>query len=89
MIQNQLTSYRQLLNEELDNGKVEELFDYVSKLERIAEVTSEYREALKDSNCTASEENYVLDKLDEAFEEYEIFLNNIGDKILVKQQKQD
>jgi len=81
MIQNQLTSYRQLLNEELDNGKVEELFDYVSKLERIAEVTSEYRETLKDINCTASEENYVLDKLDEAFEEYEIFLNNIGDKI--------
>ena len=80
MIQNQLTSYRQLLNEELDNGKVEELFDYVSKLERIAEVTSEYREALKDINCTASEENYVLDKLDEAFEEYEIFLNNIGDR---------
>ena len=80
MTQNQLTRYRQLLNEELDNGKVKELFDYVSKLERIAEITSEYREALKDAYCTASEESYVLDKLDEAFEEYEIFLNNIGDK---------
>ena len=80
MTQKQLTRYRQLLNEELDNGKVKELFDYVSKLERIAEVTSEYREALKDAYCTTSEENYALDKLDEAFEEYEIFLNNIGDK---------
>ena len=80
MTQNQLTRYKQLFNEELDNGKVKELLDYVGKLERIAEVTSEYREALNGGDYTASEEDYILDKLDEAFEEYEIFLNNIGDK---------
>ena len=80
MTQNQLTRYRQLLNEELDNGKVRELLDYVGKLERIAEVTAEYREVLNGGPYTASEEDYILDKLDEAFEEYEIFLNNIGDK---------
>ena len=79
MTQNQLMRYRQFLNEQLDNRKVEELFSYVGKLERIAEITAEYREVINDNNSSVSEEDFVLDKLDKAFEEYEIFLNNIGD----------
>jgi len=79
MTQNQLMRYRQFLNEELDNRKVEELFSYVGKLERIAEITAEYREVINDNYSSVSEEDFVLDKLDKAFEEYEIFLNNIGD----------
>ena len=46
MTQNQLMRYRQFLNEQLDNRKVEELFSYVGKLERIAEITAEYREVI-------------------------------------------
>ncbi len=80
MTQNQLMRYRQFLNEQLDNRKVEELFSYVGKLERIAERTAEYREVINDNHSSVSEEDFVLDKLDKAFEEYEIFLNNIGDK---------
>ena len=79
MTQNQLMRYRQFLNEQLDNRKVEELFSYVGKLERIAEITAEYREVINDNHSSVSEEDFVLDKLDKAFEEYEIFLNNIGD----------
>tara|TARA_Y100000310_G_scaffold235072_1_gene238099 strand:+ start:663 stop:926 length:264 start_codon:yes stop_codon:yes gene_type:complete len=79
MTQNQLMRYRQFLNEQLDNRKVEELFSYVGKLERIAEITAEYREVINDNYSSVSEEDFVLDKLDKAFEEYEIFLNNIGD----------
>ena len=66
-----------LFKEELDNKALDKLIEYINKLERIVEVTEEYREAIKDAYCTASEENYVLDKLDEAFEEYEIFINNM------------
>ena len=61
--------------EEFINNSIEELLQKVAKLERIAEVASQYKEIHKDKFASYNEKEYVLEKLGESLEEYELFLN--------------
>jgi len=56
------------------NNSVEELLQKVAKLERIAEVASQYKEIHIDKFATYNEKEYVLEKLGESLQEYEMFL---------------
>jgi hypothetical protein len=57
------------------NDSVEELLQKVAKLERIAEVASQYKEIHNDKFASYNEKEYVLEKLGESLEEYELFLS--------------
>ena len=72
-----LSEYRELLTSNVESGKLSAFFTYLDRVERIVELTSEFREIANDGYSSANEEQYALQKLDEAFEEYELFLNNL------------
>ena len=55
-------------------SELEELVKKTAKLERIAEVASQVRDAYKDVFASYNEKQYVLDKLEESLQEYELFL---------------
>jgi len=57
------------------NDSVEELIEKVAKLERIAEVAYQYKEIHNDKFASYNEKEYVLEKLGESLEEYELFLS--------------
>ena len=57
------------------SDSVEELLQKVAKLERIAEVASQYKEIHNDKFASYNEREYVLEKLGESLEEYELFLS--------------
>jgi hypothetical protein len=61
--------------EQFINDSVEELLQKVAKLERIAEVASQYKEIHNDKFASYNEREYVLEKLGESLEEYELFLS--------------
>ena len=71
-----LSEYKNLLVPHVDDAKLKKLFDYVGKLERLAEVAAELRETISDSYSSTTEQEYAFEKLDEAYEEYEFFLEN-------------
>ena len=56
------TEYKELLREYSSDPRIQELFSYTVKLERIAEV--------------AGEQEYALTRLEEVYEEYEMYLDN-------------
>jgi len=62
--------------EQFITDNVEELLQKVAKLERIAEVASQYKEIHNDKFASYNEKEYILEKLGESLEEYELFLNN-------------
>ena len=76
MTQAQKTEYKQLLAKKLDSEKIKELFEYVDKLERIAEITAQYCEIVNDSYSTFTEQEYALEKVEEVFQEYQFFIGN-------------
>jgi len=76
MLALQLDSYRELFNQEITEEKIEEFCNYIGKLERLAEVTAKYRETVEDDYSTYGEQEFALEKLEEAFEEYQMFLGN-------------
>jgi cytochrome c peroxidase len=57
------------------NDGVEDLLRKVSKLERIAELASQYKEVYADKFASYNEKEYALEKLGESLEEYELFLS--------------
>ena len=61
--------------EKFVNDGVEDLLRKVSKLERIAELASQYKEVYADKLASYNEKEYALEKLGESLEEYELFLN--------------
>ena len=61
--------------EKFVNDGVEDLLRKVSKLERIAELASQYKEVYADKFASYNEKEYALEKLGESLEEYELFLN--------------
>ena len=71
-----LLEYKSLIKENPNDEKVEELFGYVSKLERLAFASAGLKEAIEDTHATNSEYELAYEKLDEAFDEYELFLGN-------------
>ena len=71
-----ITEYKNILEEQLEDPKLRELFSYVVKLEKIAEVTGQYKDIVEDEYCTPGEQEYVLSRLEEAYEEYEMYLDN-------------
>jgi hypothetical protein len=62
--------------EQLVTNGVEDLLKKIGKLERIAELASQYKEIHTDKFASYNEKEYVLEKLGESLEEYELFLNN-------------
>ena len=61
--------------EQFINDSVEGLLKKVAKLERIAEVAVQYKEIHNDKFASYNEKEYVLEKLGETIQEYELFLN--------------
>ena len=70
------TEYKELLREYSSDPRIQELFSYTVKLERIAEVAGQYKESLEDRYATAGEQEYALTRLEEVYEEYEMYLDN-------------
>jgi hypothetical protein len=56
------------------SDSIEELLQKVAKLERVAELASQYKEIHIDKFASYNEKEYVLEKLGESLEEYEMFL---------------
>ena len=54
---------------------LKEILEKNAKLERIAELASQLIETHKDVFASYNEKQYVLDKLGETIEEYELFLD--------------
>ena len=54
---------------------LEELMKKNIKLERIAEVATQVIDTYKDEFASYNEKQYVLDKLGETIQEYELFLD--------------
>jgi|TARA_R110002020_G_scaffold63810_1_gene169930 hypothetical protein len=71
-----LVEYKNLIKENPNDEKVEELFGYVSKLERLAVASASLKEAIEDAYATSGEYDLAYERLDEAFDEYELFLGN-------------
>lgn len=46
----------------------------IEKLKRIAEVASQLKDTYRDVHASYGEKEYVLEKLEESLEEYELFL---------------
>jgi|TARA_R100001082_G_C4273362_1_gene120706 cytochrome c peroxidase len=61
--------------EQLVTSGVEELLRRINKLERIAELASQYKEVHTDKFASYNEKEYALEKLGESLEEYELFLS--------------
>ena len=55
---------------------LEELLKKNIKLERIAELAAQLLETYKDEFASYNEKEYVLEKLGEGVQEYELFLDN-------------
>jgi len=55
---------------------LEELLEKNTKLERIAELAAQLLETYKDEFASYNEKEYVLEKLGEGVQEYELFLDN-------------
>ena len=55
-------------------NSVEELLQKVAKLERVAELAAQLIETYGDEFASYNEKEYVLEKLGESLEEYELFL---------------
>jgi cytochrome c peroxidase len=53
---------------------LEELIKKNTKLERIAEAAAQLRDTFKDVFASYNEKEYVVEKLGESIEEYELFL---------------
>tara|TARA_Y100001938_G_C8096740_1_gene438638 strand:- start:1980 stop:2180 length:201 start_codon:yes stop_codon:yes gene_type:complete len=62
--------------EKIATNGLEELLRKVAKLERVAELATQLRETYGDKFASYNEKQYVLEKLDESLQEYELFLNN-------------
>ena len=56
-------------------NSVEELLQKVAKLERVAELAAQLIETYGDEFASYNEKEYVLEKLGESLEEYEMFLD--------------
>ena len=61
--------------EKLVTDSVEELVRKNTKLERIAELASQLIETYGDVLASYNEKEYVLEKLGESLQEYELFLD--------------
>ena len=62
--------------EKFVTDSVEELIKKNTKLERIAEVAVQLLEAYGDEFASYNEKQYVLEKLGETIQEYELFLEH-------------
>ena len=61
--------------EEFVNNGIEELIKKNDKLQRIAEVATQVIDTYKDEFASYNEKQYVLEKLGETIQEYELFLS--------------
>ena len=61
--------------EQFINDGIEVLIEKNEKLQRIAEVASQVLEAHGDDFASHNEKQYVLEKLGEVIQEYELFLD--------------
>ena len=57
-------------------NSVEELLQKVAKLERVAELAAQLIETYGDEFASYNEKQYVLEKLGEGVQEYELFLED-------------
>jgi len=73
-----LSRYETLLNKHIGKDEIKTLFTYLNKLERVAEVITEYRNIVSDVHASNAEEDFAYDKLETVCEEYEFFLDNSG-----------
>ena len=64
----------QLAEKIVTNG-VEELLQKINKLERIAELASQLLDTFGDAFASYNEKEYILEKLGEGIQEYEIYLD--------------
>ena len=69
-------TYTMQTAEKFISDNIEELLRKVAKLERIAEVASQYKEIHNDIFASYNEKQYVLEKLGETIQEYELFLEH-------------
>ena len=71
-------TYKMQTAEKLVTSKLslEELLEKNIKLERIAELAAQLLETYKDEFASYNEKEYVLEKLGEGVQEYELFLDN-------------
>jgi len=65
-----------LLSEYPEDSRIEKLYNYAVKLERLAEVTAQFKESLEDGYATLSEQKYAFSKVGEVYEEYEMYVDN-------------
>ena len=61
--------------EKFATNELEELVEKNTKLERVAELASQLIETYGDVFASYNEKQYVLEKLGEGLQEYELFLN--------------
>ena len=61
--------------EKFATNELEELVEKNTKLERVAELASQLIETYGDVFASYNEKQYVLDKLGESLQEYELFLD--------------
>jgi hypothetical protein len=62
--------------EKLVTNSIEELIKKNAKLERVAELASQLIETYGDEFASYNEKQYVLEKLGESIQEYELFLED-------------
>ena len=62
--------------EKFITDNVEDLIKQNEKLQRIAELASQLFETYKDEFASYNEKQYVLEKLGETIQEYELFLEH-------------
>ena len=74
----QLNDYKHQILELLNEQKLDELLKQVNKFERLKEEVDEYRQVVSDTQSSYGERLVAFEKLNEACEEYECFLENRG-----------
>ena len=55
-------------------GEIDAMLLKLGKLQRVAEVAAQLKDTYDDKFASYNEKEYALDKLSEALEEYELFL---------------
>jgi hypothetical protein len=74
----QLNDYKNQILREKNEQKLDELLKQISKFERLKEEVDEYRQVVDDEHASYGERLIAFEKLNEACEEYECFLENRG-----------
>jgi len=64
----------QVAKKRVFTGEVDEMLLKLRKLQRVAEMASQFKETYTDKLASYNEKEYAFDKLDESLQEYEMFL---------------